>query len=151
MSRHWLTHCVLAGAVAGCATAASHGGFVGRPVAEAVRELGPPSSVQDYQARGRYFSWGLSDMRLDDFHADNPANWLDPMTRINAPEKLDEAKLLSLPDYIVGAPFRSSSCALTLVAAWDDGTKAWVARREIRKGPPADGHCGPRVVESSSP
>lgn len=137
--------CLAASALAGCASVGTQpGSFVGRPIAEAVRELGPPSSVQDYQDKGRYFGWGLSDLRFDDARADNPAHWLDPITRTNAPETLDEAKLVSLPDYIVSPPFRASPCTLTLVADWDERAKKWVARRQIRKGASAGGHCGPR-------
>ena len=72
--------------------------YVGRPIVEAVRALGPPDSVADYQSGGRYFGWSTSDVRVQFGDGDNPANWLEPMTRVSAPEKLDEEKLVPLPD-----------------------------------------------------
>ena len=133
-------------ALAGCASLQSRSPFVGRPIADVVRELGPPDSVADYESGGRYFGWSTSDVRVKFGDADNPANWLEPMTRTNAPDDLDTEKLTSLPDYIVSPPFRPWPCSLTLVADWDAQAKAWIARKAVRRGAGRGGHCGARVV-----
>ena len=133
-------------ALAGCASLNEPGPYAGRAMADVVRELGPPDSIADYQSGGRYFSWSTSDVRIVSEEADNPANWREPMTRTNAPQTLDEEKLISLPDYIVSPEFRPSICTLTLVAEWDAGRSAWIARRAIRGGPGPGGRCGMRVV-----
>ena len=91
---------VLGFSLAGCASMQEGGSYVGRPIAEVVQELGPPDSIADYQSGGRYFSWTISDVRVQFDDAANPANWLEPMTRMNAPDKLDDDKLVSLPDVL---------------------------------------------------
>ena len=113
---------------------------------DVVHELGPPDRIADYQSGGRYFSWSTSDVRILSAGADNPANWLEPMTRTTAPEKLGTETLVSLPDYIVSPEFRPGPCSLTLVAEWDTAAKAWIARKAIRRGAGEGGYCGLRVV-----
>jgi hypothetical protein len=132
--------------LSGCASLSSRSPYVGRPIAEAVRVLGPPDSVADYQSGGRYFGWSISDVRVQAGDSDNPANWLDPMTRANAPSHLAEDQRIALPDYNVSPPFRPWLCSLTLVAEWDSRTKAWIARKAIRRGASKGGHCGMRAV-----
>ena len=131
-------------ALAGCASFGG-GPYVGRPIADVVRELGPPETIADYQSGGRYFSWSTSDVRVQFGEAENPANWLEPMTRVSAPEDVEE--VTRLPDYIVSPPFRPRICTFTLVAEWDAAAKAWIARKAIRKGAGRGGRCGLRVVE----
>src|SRR4051794_39203608 len=91
----------IGGAVAlgGCAAIGTSGPYVGRPIADAVRDLGPPHQVTDYQQGGRYFSWGTSDFIVMDRGADNPANWQTLGKRL---------------DPVGGPKFAPSSCSLTL-------------------------------------
>ena len=132
-------------ALAGCASIQPSSPYLGRPIAEVVGELGPPETIADYQSGGRHFSWSTSDVRVQFGEAANPANWLEPMTRADAPGNLEE--IATLPDYIVSPRFRPGPCSFTLIAEWDVAAKAWIARKAIRKDAGRGGHCGLRVVE----
>lgn len=138
-------HFLLLLLLAGCATAQGQQGYVGLPIAAPVEKLGPPIKVADDQSAGRYFVWALSDMIVVDEQAANTANWLDPTTRTNAPERTAEQKLTALPDSIVSPPFRPGSCTFSLIAKWDARARTWVATRAVRKDAPAGGHCGMRI------
>ena len=134
--------------VSACATVGSSGGYIGRPIAEVVQQLGPPHSVADYQGVGRYFTWGTSDMIIMGEGADNEANWLTPFTRIDrgpGPEELEAYQ--GLPPWIASPPFKPDPCSLTLVAQWDGARRAWIARKAIRKDAGKGGRCGLRIVE----
>ena len=133
-------------ALGGCASLHQPGPYAGRSIAAVVGELGPPDSIADYQSGGRYFSWSTSDVRILSEDADNPANWLEPMTRMSAPADPDAETLVALPNYIVEPEFEPPPCSLTLVAEWDARVRAWVARRTIRGGPGPGGRCGMRVA-----
>ena len=132
-------------AVAGCASLPPSSPYVGRPIVEAVRALGPPDSVADYQSGGRYFGWSTSDVRLLSSGADNPASWLEPINRTDDRAELDMEQLAALPDYVVAPEFQPSPCSLTLVAEWDTGAATWIARRAIRRSAGRGGSCGMRV------
>lgn len=131
-------------AVAGCASLEPQSTFIGRPVADAVRELGAPTNVADYKGQGRYFSWSTSDVRIEEYGADNPRNWLDPATRETAPQPLDSEAIETLPELIEWTRFKPPGCSFTLVARWDAAAQAWIAQRQIRRGAGPGGHCGIR-------
>ena len=130
--------------LSGCASLEPPNSFLGRPVAEAVQELGSPVSVTDYKGEGRYFSWTTSDVRIEQYGADNPRNWFDPTTREIAPQSPDDEALEALPELVEWTRFRPPGCSFTLVARWDAGARTWIAQKEIRRGAGSGGHCGLR-------
>ena len=132
--------------LSGCVTGASRGGYVGRPITEAVARLGTPHQIADYQGSGRYFSWGTSDVIIMGEGYASPSNWLTRMTRVDPEaDRMDEARREALPPWIVSPAFRANICTLTLVAQWDEARRAWITRKVIDKGPGRGGRCGMRL------
>lgn len=132
----------------GCATLGSGESRVGRPVAEAIPALGPPMAVADYHRIGRYFTFSLVHRMVIDEDAGNPANWTEPTTRLNAsPPAIEEARYEVLPSVIFSPPYKPPPCTLTLIAQWSERRRAWVVKREIRRGAAPGGRCGIRVFE----
>jgi hypothetical protein len=134
-----------AGLLAGCATVAAGSDYSGRPIAQAVEQLGAPHEVADHAGGGRYFTWSTSDVVITEYGAENPAHWLTRHTRADASAaQVGEAQFEALPPLITRPPFKPKTCALTLVAQWSQAQRAWIARRAIRGHAPAGGHCGIR-------
>ena len=124
-----------------CATAPPDGNL-GKPIALAVAEYGPPHFVANYPGGRRAFTWSTSDVVVSEYGSDNSVHWLErELARPVEP-------LSSGPEVtLTGSPlpaYRQRSCTLSLIANWSPSSGEWVVQRTVRLGAGARGHCSSR-------
>ena len=133
-------------AASSCATLEPQQAFAGRPITDAVAQLGVPHAVADDVRGARYFTWSTSDVIVLGQGGDNPENWLRPRSPREAPaDKMHAARPEDLPYWTDRWSFDAGRCTLTLVAQWDEVRQGWVATETIRKGAGPGGRCGARA------